>query len=64
MTREQQLMITGMDMLLRKFTKMSGHTEVTVDEIIAASNEVYDAILSNGELNSDSKETIDNGIIS
>ena len=47
MTREQQLMIKGMDMLLRKFSKMTGDTEITVNEIISASNEVYDDIMSN-----------------
>ena len=46
MTKEQQLMIKGMDMLLRRFSKMTGDTEVTVDDIISASNEVYDEILS------------------
>lgn len=46
MTIEQQLMIKGMDMLLRKFNIMSDDTEVTVADIISASNEVYDEILS------------------
>lgn len=32
MTKEQQLMIKGMDMLLRRFSKMTGDTEVTVDD--------------------------------
>lgn len=46
MTIEQQLMIEGMDMLLRKFIKNSDDTIVTVGEIIEASNDVYDKILS------------------
>jgi len=46
MTREQQLMIKGMDMLLRRFSKMTGDTEVTVNKIISASNKVYDEIIS------------------
>lgn len=51
MTREQQLMIAGMDMLLRKFSKFDNQKTFTVEEIIEASNSVYDAILnmSNGE---------------
>ena len=47
MTKEQQLMIKGMDMLLRKFSIMPDDTEVSVKEIIKASNEVYNQILSN-----------------
>ena len=47
MTKEQQLMIKGMDMLLRKFSTMPNDSEVTVEEIIAASNEVYNKIVSN-----------------
>ena len=46
MTKEQQLMIKGMDMLLRRFSKITGDTEVTVDDIISAYNEIYDEILS------------------
>ena len=49
MTREQQLMIKGMDMLLKKFNKMAGDTEITVNEIISTSNEVYDEIISDKE---------------
>lgn len=47
MTKEQRLMIEGMDMLLRKFSTMPNDAEVTVKEIIAASNEIYDKIISN-----------------
>lgn len=47
MTREQKLKVTGMDMLLRKFSRMPDSESVTVKEIIAASNMVYDEIISN-----------------
>lgn len=45
MTKEQQLMIQGMDMLLRKFTKKPDDTEITVLELIEAGNEIYDEII-------------------
>lgn len=45
MSKEQQLMINGMNMLLRKFAKLSDNEVVTVSEIIKESNEVYDKIL-------------------
>lgn len=45
-TREQQLMVKGMDMLLKRFNQMPDSTTVTVEEIISASNDVYDEIVS------------------
>lgn len=42
-------MIKGMDMLLKKFNKMTDNTVVTVLEIISASNEVYDEIINLGK---------------
>lgn len=45
MTDTQRAMIAGMDMLLRKFIKYPDDKEFTVEEIINASNEVYNTIL-------------------
>lgn len=44
MTREQQFMIKGMDLLLKKFNDKPDYTQVTVLEIIGVANEVYDEI--------------------
>lgn len=45
MTDKQRDMIAGMDMLLRKFSKYPDYKEFTVEDIINASNEVYEEIL-------------------
>lgn len=45
MTKEQQLMIQGMDMLLRKFNKKPDDAEITVIELIEAGNAIYDEII-------------------
>lgn len=44
MTREQQFMIKGMDLLLKKFNNKPDYAQVTVHEIIEAANEVYNEI--------------------
>lgn len=43
--QEQQLMLEGMDMLLKRFNIRPDDTMVSVAEIIKASNEVYDEII-------------------
>lgn len=45
MTEEQRAMIAGMDKLLQRFNKYPNNKEFTVEEIIKASNEVYEEIL-------------------
>lgn len=45
MDKEKQLMIRGMDMLLKKFNILPDDTTVTVAEIISVSNSVYDEIM-------------------
>lgn len=45
MNDKQRLMIEGMDRLLRRFNKYPDDIEFTVEEIIRASNEVYEEIL-------------------
>lgn len=45
MTDKQRYMVVGMDKLLRKFSVFANDREFTVDDIIKASNEVYDEIL-------------------
>lgn len=47
MTRDAQLMIQGMDMLLRKFNKYPDNTLVKVTDIIEAANDIYDEIARN-----------------
>ena len=44
MTREQQFMIKGMDLLLKKFNDKPDYAQVTIHEIIEAANEVYNEI--------------------
>lgn len=50
MTEKQRTMIQGMDMLLRKFSRYPNDKSFTVEEIINASNEVYDNILNDIEV--------------
>jgi len=47
MTDKQRYRVEGMDMLLRRFSKYPDDTSFTVGDIIEASNNVYDTILSN-----------------
>ena len=49
MNEKQRLMVMGMDMLLKKFSKYPDHQTFTVEEIIKASNEVYDTIMKEGD---------------
>lgn len=46
MTEKQRDMIAGLDWLLRKFNKYSDSKEFTVEEIIRASNEAVQEILT------------------
>lgn len=46
MTDKQRDMIAGMDKLLSKFNKYRDDKEFNVEEIIKASNEVYEEILA------------------
>lgn len=45
MMDNDRYMIEGMDRLLKKFNKYPNSTLFTVEEIIKASNEVYDEIM-------------------
>lgn len=45
MTNKQRDMIAGMDKLLQRFNRCPDSKEFTVEEIIRASNEVYEEIL-------------------
>lgn len=47
MTRDQRLMVTGMDLLLRKINCMPDDTQITVSKIIEISNEAYKDIQEN-----------------
>ena len=57
MSENKRMMILGMDMLLRKFSKYPDSKTFTVIEIIEASNEVYDVIMGEGE--TENEEDID-----
>lgn len=48
MSNEQRLKTEGMDKLLRKFNKYTDDKTFTVEEIIKASNEVFQEILEEG----------------
>lgn len=59
MTDKQRIMVEGMDMLLGKFNHQSDNKMFSVEEIIKASNEVYEEIMKNevlSEINNPSKE--------
>lgn len=45
MTEKQKLLLSGMDMLLKKFSVYPNDKMFTVEEIIEKSNEVYREIL-------------------
>lgn len=49
MTEKQRDMIVGVDWLLKKFNKYSDDKEFTVEEIIRASNEAVQEILTEVE---------------
>lgn len=49
MTDKQRDMIAGVDWLLRKFNKYADSKEFTVEEIILASNEAVQEILTEVE---------------
>lgn len=49
MTNKQKDMIAGVDWLLKKFNKYSDDKEFTVEEIIRASNEAVQEILTEVE---------------
>lgn len=49
MTEKQKDMIAGVDWLLKKFNKYSDTKEFTVEEIIRASNEAVQEILTEVE---------------
>lgn len=49
MTERQRAMIAGVDWLLKKFSKYSDNREFTVEEIIRASNEAVQEILTEVE---------------
>ena len=51
MNDKQRLMIEGMDRLLRRFNKYPNDKEFTVEEIIEVSNEIYDEIVKEENLN-------------